>query len=360
MKDLSIFFMLLVYIVVVAAVIISHVFISYSMKNYENDLERKKNYWLDIFGSCKSKGTYVLEKRLIKKLKDSIMLATFSDAYNETRANNPDIKRILENNRVQIIALGSKLRSHTMRAFFAYMLVGFDLRKPKKYQYFDDLMLKYLFFNSVYVRENALLALFSFGNEKKIAEAFVSLSENNIYHSEKLLGDDMLKFTGDKTKLAEEIMDVFGKLGDCFKEAVINFLRYTGNHHYDAELRCLLDNSDTSIDVMCCIIRLLSKFHSDQNGKAILKVLEDNYNSESWEPAAVAASSLVYYDSENTIQVLIRALNSKTWYVRVNSAKSLAAMKVSDAYISEIIGGNDRYAIEELTYELSQRKVDTI
>ncbi len=352
--------MLLVYIAVVAVIIISHIFIRRFMKNYENDLTRKKNLWLDVFSKCKNEGTYLLRKGLIKKLKDATMLAAFSDAYNQAREDNPDIKRILYDNRVQIAGLGSKLRGHTMRAFFAYMLAGFDLRKPEEHQYFDDLMLRYLPDGSVYVRENALLALFSFGNEKKIVEAFVSLSENNIYHSEKLLGDDLLKFTGDQAKLAEELMDVFSELGNCFKVAVINFLRYTENHNYDAQFRSMLDGSDTSTDIVCCIIRLLSKFYSAQNGEAILKVLENNYNSENWEPAAVAASSLVSYDFENVIQVLIRALTSKTWYVRVNSAKSLAAMKVSDAYISKVINGNDRYAIEELTYELSKKGVGAV
>lgn len=360
MSNLNIFLMLLVYIAVVATVIISHIFIRHFMKNYEKDLIGKKNFWLDVFSKCKNRGAYLLKKGLVKKLKDATMLAAFSDAYNEALENNPDIKRILYDNRVQIAELGSKLRSHTMRAFFAYMLAGFDLRKPREHQYFDDLMLKYLSDGSVYVRENALLALFSFGNEKKIAEAFVSLSENNIYHSEKLLGDDLLKFTGDKAKLAGELMDVFSKLSNCFKVAVINFLRYTGNHDYDAEFRSLLDSSDTSTDIMCCIIRLLSKFYSTQNGEAILKVLENDYNSENWEPAAVAASSLVSYDFENVIQVLVRALTSKTWYVRVNSAKSLAAMKVSDAYISQVINGDDRYAIEELAYELSKKEADAV
>ena len=352
--------MLLVYIAIVVSIIISHIFIGYSIKNYENNLTRKKIFWLDVFSECKNSGTYLLKKGLIKKLKDATMLEAFSDAYNEAREDNSDIKRILYDNRAQIAELGSKLRSNTMRAFFAYMFIGFDLRKPIDHQYFDDLMLRYLSYDSVYVRENALLALLSFGNEKKIAEAFVNLSENNIYHSEKLLGDDLLKFTGDQAKLAEELMGVFSKLNNCFKVAVINFLRYTGNHNYDIDFRNMLDSNDISIDIMCCIIRLLAKFYSAQNGEAILKVLENNYNSENWEPAAVAASSLVPYDFDNVVQTLIGALNSKTWYVRANSAKSLAAMKISDAYISKVICGNDRYAMEELTYELSKMEVDAI
>lgn len=356
MSNMNILLMLILYIAVVAAIIISHIFISHFMKNYENDLKRKKNFWLGIFSECKNGGTYLLKKDLIKKLKDSAMLAAFSDAYNEVLENNPDIKRTLSDNRVQIAKLGSKLGSHTMRAFFAYMIAGFDLREPEEYQCFDDLMLNYLSCNSVYVRENALRALYSFGNEKSIAEAFVSLSKNNIYHSEKLLGDDLLKFIGNKVKLAEELMNVFTKLSNCFKIAVINFLRYTGNHNYDAEFRSLLDSSDTSTDIMCCIIRLLSKFYSIQNGEAILKVLENNYNSENWNPAAVAASSLVPYDFGNVIQALVRALNSNAWYVRINSAKSLAAMKVSDEYISMVVSGNDRYAIEALKSELSKKK----
>lgn len=216
-------------------------------------------------------------------------------------------------------------------------------------------MLSYLSDNSVYVCENALLALFSFGDGETIAKAFVNLSEKKIYHSEKLLGDGLLKFTGDKAELAKKLMDIFGKLSSCFKVAVINFLRYTGNHSYDADFRGLLEKNDTSTDVLCCIIRLLSKSYSIQNGEAILKVLKSNYNRENWEPAAVAASSLVPYAFEPVIRVLVEALHSKTWYVRVNSAKSLAAMKVSDAYIFKVISKNDRYAIEELTYELSKQ-----
>ena len=311
MLKLDIFFMLLVYVIVVTAFILSHVFISYFMKNYKNDLTKKKNFWLGMFSECKKKGTYLLKKSLIKKLKNATMFAAFSDAYNEAAKNDPHIKSIMYDNQIQIAEFGSKLKSTTMRAFFAYMLSGFGLCEPGKHQCFDDLMLSYLSDDSVYVHENALLALYSFGNEKSIAEAFAIISERNIFYSEKLLNDGLLKFTGNREKLAEKLMDIFGKLNECFKVAVINFLRYTGNRKYDTEFICLLDSGDTPTNIKYCIIRLLSKFHSTQNGEAILKALEDNYNSESWEPAAVAASSLVPYNFENIIKVLIRALNSK-------------------------------------------------
>lgn len=167
MSNLNILLMLLVYIAIAMSIIISHIFIGYSIKNYENNLTRKKKFWLNVFSECKNSGTYLLKKGLIKKLKDATMLEAFSDAYNEAREDNSDIKRILYDNRAQIAELGSKLRSNTMRAFFAYMLTGFDLRKPIDNQHFDDIMLRYLSYGSVYVRENALLALLSFGNEKK-------------------------------------------------------------------------------------------------------------------------------------------------------------------------------------------------
>ena len=61
------------------------------------------------------------------------MFAAFSDVYNEAAKNDPYIKRIMYDNRIQIAEFGSKLKSMTMHASFAYMLSGFDLREPEEH-----------------------------------------------------------------------------------------------------------------------------------------------------------------------------------------------------------------------------------
>ena len=346
--------MLLAYVIIILSLILSHMFIGRFMKNYDRNVSRKKKFWLDVFRECTDKGTYVLNKRQIHKLNNATMLAAFGVAYKEALKHHSDIKRLLYDNVAFIAAFGSQLRSKTKRACFAYMLVGFELHEAGKYPAFDDLILGYLLDDSVFVRENALLALYSFGNEKSVAKALLLLSKKGVFHSEKLLSDGLLTFTGDRERLAEELMSVFARLNECYRIGVINFMRYTGNHQHDAQLIALLESGVTSKEITCCIIRLLAKFHSAQNGEAILKVLENNFDSEDWEPAAVAASSLVSYQHEHVVTTLIKAMTSKAWYVRINSAKSLAAMKVSDMAIREIAASNDRYAVEAFESERSK------
>jgi hypothetical protein len=343
------------YILLVTAVIAAHVFIAVFLKNYDKGLDRRRRYWNVIISRCISSGSFVMRAREVRKLKNARMLAAFYEAYHQQLAECPETSQLITENHQQILRVGEKLRSSTMKAYFAYMISTFGFVDAALNSGFDKLMLEYLKGDSVYLRENALKALYSFGQVDPVVGGLLLLSRGGVYHSEKLLGDGLLSFAGDKKQLAEALMERFGELSECCGISVVNFLRYCGYSDYDQQLIAVLSETG-STDLKCSIIRLLGRTADVSNRKAILDSLAEYDSDDGWEPAAVAVSVLTIYRDEEVMAALLRSLHSRNWYVRINAAKSLARTSVPKKYIDEIMSGEDRYAREELSYELTRLK----
>ena len=62
------------------------------------------------------------------------------------------------------------------------------------------------------------------------------------------------------------------------------------------------------------------------------------------------------YNTDEAMHALIKGLRSKNWYIRVNSAESLAKNGIHPKYIAYVTSGNDRFAIEALISALASEK----
>lgn len=347
-----IFYFMCVYILIVFCVVVSHAFLASYLKKYDKYIEKDKKFWEKIHEKCRTKDDYSLKAHELNKLRKPQMLNAFYAFYSERPRE--EFTKILFANKEAIIKLGRKYKSTTVRAYFAYVLCSFKIEEKDLNSGLADLMLEYVLDNSVYARENALKALYSFGNARKVCEAFCRLSEKEIYHSEKLLVDGLLSFSGDFEKLSHILMENFKELMECYQVSVINYLSYKREYEYNAVLSEYMEQEECSIDIKCCILRILGRENGEQNKKILMKSVEQYMDAAEWEIASVAAGALSGYDKDKQVEELLcHALASRNWYVRINSAKSLIKINASGDGIQKILSGQDRYAKDALMYAMN-------
>lgn len=344
-----IFIIIITYIVIFLCIVLSHVFLNEQLKKHDDNIKKNMEYWNRIQEQCRAENQYILKKSVINQLRKPEMLAAFYETY--SKVPEEEFIQVVKSNKERIIVLEKKVRSTTMRAFFAYIISTLSMNGEELSEGFDDLMLEYILDDSVYARENALKALYSFGNAKKVSKAFELLSEKNIYHSEKLLTDGLMVFKGDTRELFDSLMLVFEQLIECFQISIINALSYCEDYAYNDDLASKLYKEETSSDIKCGVIRILGKVKGEENKGHLLFVLERYQNEDVWEPAAVSAGALGgYIGDEEVMRALCNALTSKNWYVRMNSAKALARIDISQEYIQKVMDGTDKYAKNALEY----------
>lgn len=357
-KNMFVFYFLYLAISIILLVVLSHMLLTIHLKTYDDKVTGYIKMWHRTLLRCHEKQDYRLKKREINRLKHPQKLAAFYEIYSQSPQE--EFLQLITHNKTQILSVAKKYKSNTMKAYFAYLLSTFPVQGSSPVSDFDDLMSDYVLSDSVYVRENALKALYKFGDAERIAEAFEALSRKYIYHSEKLLTDGLLDFRGDFDVLSTLLMKHFGRYMECYQLAVVNCFAYKNEHKYDETLISYLKQDYISVDIKCSILRIIGKVPCEENKKILLFLLRKYRNSDDWAQAAVAANMLEQYEGdEQVIDALYEAISSPNWYVRMNCAKSLMEIGEYDEHINYIATGKDNYAANALAYAMRLRKEPT-
>lgn len=352
MEGYGVLIFIFVFLCAYLAAVIAHICAGYKTKYLERTHGKKVQYWIRVIGECKQNDSYILKKSSIRKLKKAVYLAAFEDVLQTI----PTMEQIqfFSVNEKEIVSCVKKIHNTTIKAYVAYIISKLDIKENDKYLYVEELLMKFLLNDSIYLRENVFLALYNLGNPDRICEAFRMLSEKGISHNEKLVSDGLLKFRGSHAVLAEELVNISDSFIECYETGIINYLRFTNVSKYNDKYRMYLYQESVSKDMKCCVIRLLARTKSDTNRDAILAALDQNLNTEDWEVAAVAASALSDYRSEEVIHSLKSAVLSDAWHVKMNAAKTLATMNISDDHMKEILENGDQYTIDVMKYQISK------
>lgn len=208
----------------------------------------------------------------------------------------------------------------------------------------------------VYVRENALKALYRMGNPDAILSAWRIMSDNEINHSLKLLSDGLLKFSGDKETLAWLLWRNRGDVSTHLELAAMQFIRFSSGD-FQQEFLELLDREEEEKELRLEAIRYLRRFPYEP-AREILQNFIRYQEFIDWEYAAMAASSLSCYPGEDTVSCLKEGLSAVNWYVRLNCAEALInGLKLPKLRLFDIYNGRDRYAREILHYVLKKSEI---
>ncbi|WP_225744444.1 HEAT repeat domain-containing protein [Marinilactibacillus sp. Marseille-P9653] len=173
-------------------------------------------------------------------------------------------------------------------------------------------------------------------------------------HHRKLVTDGLLEFKGDQEVLAEALYDNFSAFNANYQAAMVDFFRLSDAPLSD-KLITLLKQGTKDKDVLCAVLRYYEKHPVHAYKETILSYLTQTFD-ENWECVSTAAAVLSQYPGEDTLQALEVALSSQYWYVRLNAARSIAELGVSEDCVMDILDGQDAYAKEQLVYQMASTR----
>lgn len=254
------------------------------------------------------------------------------------------------------------------RAYFAYAvsvcrLGRFRCRFPqgalRDLARLEESLLLFLMHPSVYVRENALKAILSLGDDMRVSEAIWILNRNPENQSEKRLGDDLLSFAGDHRQLGKRLWSGFSSYAPVIQIGILNYLRLLFSEddwqsQYQSAVLAIMESEEHTKDVRLAALRYFRKYPCSEAYPCILRFLELD-SSQNWEYAAVAAMVLQSYPGEQTKENLLEKIGSPNWYVRYNSAESLLELGFGREQLS--LRSGDRFAKDMMAYRAEVKKL---
>lgn len=246
-------------------------------------------------------------------------------------------------------------KENMQSAYFAYILSKYKISRYYSFNSIMDVLIQYLKKESLYCRQNAMRALYSFGNEQNVVDAIKVLDRENVFFHSKILSDGLLQFEGDHDKLIRLFWQSLDSFAVETQVAILNYIRFKSGDYCEQMFEVLTD-ANRSGELHFAAIRYFGKYPYQPAYRVLLE-----YTSGSdplrWNYAAVSASALAAYPGEQTVRTLKEALKSKNWYVRYNAAQSLERLGLHYDDLLDIINGNDRYAREMILYHFNRRQL---
>ncbi|MEO1815577.1 MAG: HEAT repeat domain-containing protein [Acetobacterium sp.] len=294
-------------------------------------------------------------KYLTKKLKNVDNLKAFHRAlekYNDNNRIEPYLRQL--GKLFVLLAAKYEKQQSINKAYFAYVVSQYPINFAETAKSISEILISYLYDKSVYCRENALMALYQFGDEENILRAVKILDNRQVYYNSKLLTDGLFSFKGSHEKLSIKLLENFSYFHAPMQLTIINYFKLT-NVDLRGMMFGLLIDKNLHNEIKFALIRYYGKHYFEPAKKVLIDYLLQK-NSEEWEFAALSARALSRYEERQVIDVLKSSLSSRNWYVRLNAASSLCEMNVSEDEFLDIINGKDRFAREILQYTFSIRK----
>jgi len=292
-----------------------------------------------------------LEKEMLfnrKELKKTSFFQEFYEVLKET-----DLKKeYLEKLEPVIPTLTNTFKKKNL-AFQSYY-INFLNQYPYLYEK-DENTLSYLknsvTSSSIYVRDNALKAIFKTKNIKRMKDALTKLNEYSKTHPKKLMTELFINYTGNKEELVDILLTIFDALKEEYKVAIVNFFSYDNISRENFLLKKIADAKEEKEVRLACI-----RYFQKRKDKRVLPYLYLFIETEEmdWEYSSISALTLKSYPSKKTTEILLSALESKNWYVRNNAAASLVFLE-EPKKLKELLKTNDYYIKRSLYYQIKKQ-----
>lgn len=284
---------------------------------------------------------------LLKTLKYTNNLMIFDEALSDMEADKSKYLQQIRPVFVHITMVFFK-KNLVDQAYYAYILKKYRIGADLKFSVMHSYLIHLMSSKSLYCRQNALLALYAYGNAEFIALALQRLDENHMFHHRRLIAEGLMSVQGDKDELIKELISKITSFNPEIQIAVLNYIRQVSSNYCEM-FADILNNERENREVRLIAIRYFEKYKYQPIKQKLIEFVE-NEDILNWEFAAVSAHALHSYPGEDTVRALKKSLHSRNWYVRLNSAKSLVQLDTPYLALSEILTGKDRYAREILQY----------
>lgn len=302
---------------------------------------------------------------LVRSMKKLEKMRAFEHSMEEVMTKEHDsvspenVVRYLQSLRTVFIELAGwyEKRDKIEQAYFSSLIKKFEIDKGhSSYDGIMDFLDKMVIKEDVYVRENALKALYSIGNEEAVLTAWERMEDNKIYHNQKLLADGLLSFNGNREELARHLWARREEFDVMLVLPVMQFIRFfSGN--FCGEFLEVMKKETEDKELRLEAIRYLRRYPDKRAREELQKFLFYQEYID-WEYAAMAASALTMYPGTDTVACLKEGLGAANWYVRLNCAEALIhGMKLPKWQLYDVYNGSDRYAREILDYVTEKSEI---
>ena len=300
--------------------------------------------------------------KMTDELKHVERLRAFQCSMEEIREKFPeeDFKNYIRQMRKVFLPLAVTYAKRDVieQAYFAKIIetLGVD-EGQESFDGLIDFLLHMVTSGDVYVRENALRALYSIGNQDAVLSAWEKMEDNDILHSMKLLADGLLSFKGDRLFLAKLLFKHKGKFSTGLFLPVMQFIRFFTGSFQEQFMNIMQDETEDK-ELRLEAVRYFRKYPYEPVREMLYNYIRYQEYID-WEYGAMAAVALSSYPCADTIECLKEGLGASNWYVRLNCAESLInGLEVPESQLFDIYNGRDRYAREILRYAAQRAKIN--
>ena len=212
----------------------------------------------------------------------------------------------------------------------------------------DKYFLKWIKDKNVYCRQNALLAVLACGEKENVVKALKEVNSSTLPAGKKLLLGGLATYKGDREELCASIWKVFDSLDNEVKAAAADdFIVSSASR--ETEIYALLSDAGQDKEVRLAAMRYFGRHAYEPAADYMAKILTYAVECD-WQYLAVAARQIRLYKTPAVVEALKAALFDLNWYVRTNSAESLAQLGVGYEELARIYEGDDRFAKEAMMY----------
>ena len=297
-------------------------------------------------------------KYLSKKLKKINNLMAFDMTLDDLFAQNPEqtkdyIRQL--SSLFTYLTLEYREKSEIQAAYFPYIIKKYKIFQGQPIGIVMDILLELVHSPSLYVRENALQAIYSIGSAECTMNALWILNESTYYHHPKMITDGLLNFSGDTKQLAERLWDNFDRFSNRMQRVIVDYFRFSSPDHQE-RIQELLTSHGVDDEVAYSCIRYLGKYAYPPAYPVLTDIVE-KYQHDQWIYTSITASALSGYPGDRTVAILKELLHSPNWHVRFNASQSLMALGLYYTDMIDVFEGRDRYAGEIMRYRFDQKNM---
>ena len=253
------------------------------------------------------------------------------------------------------LTLEYRKKSEIQTAYFPYIIFKYEAFRGQPISIVMNVLLELVHSPSLYVRENALRAIYSIGSVDCVMNALWILNESNSYHHMKMITDGMLYFTGDTRQLGERLWGDFDRFSNEMKRVIVDYFRFSSPGHQERILE-LLTSQGVDDEIAYSCIRYLGKYAYPPAYPVLVDMIE-KYQHDQWIYTAITASALANYPGDRTEAILKDLLHNPNWHVRFNASQSLMAQGLYYTDMIDVFEGHDRYAGEIMRYRFDQKNM---
>ena len=348
------------YLAVCAAMIGFNVVCIFVFRAKDKRLDHYSQHFTKIVRQTIEDGTVTEAhcKFLSQKLRKTNNLMAFDKTLEELFAQNPEQTQTYIRQLSSVftyLTLEYKKKSEIQAAYFPYVIHKYKVFRNQPIGLVMDIILGLVRSPSLYVRENALQALYSIGDVEYTIKALWILNESGNYHHPKMITDGLLNFSGDTVQLGEQLWDHFGRFSKQMQRVIVDYFRFSSSGHQERIL-ALLTSQRIDDEIAYSCIRYLGKY-AYPPAYPVLTAIVEKYQHDQWIYTAITASALASYPGDRTVAILKELLHSPNWHVRYNASQSLMALGLYYTDMIEVFEGRDRYAGEIMRYRFDQKNM---